>query len=82
MYKLLLIIGILFTSCKTFTIVDYKTNETLTGVKIIKGSKHYYSDFDGKVKTNINVKNIDISYPSYELFNVKNDSIFLVQKIQ
>lgn len=49
-------------------IYDKKTNETLTGVKIIINKKDtVYSDFNGYFKFNNidSLKHIEISYPSY-----------------
>ena len=55
---------------KNYNVVDLKTKEPLTGVRI----NNVYSDFDG----NIEVDSIKtINYISYKLIEIKNDSIFL-----
>ena len=55
---------------KNYKVVDLKTKEPLTGVRI----NNVYSDFDG----NIEVDSIKtINYISYKLIEIKNDSIFL-----
>lgn len=58
---------------KNYKVVDLKTKEPLVGVKI----NNTYSDFDG----NIEVDSIKtISYISYKLIKIENDSIFLSNK--
>lgn len=55
---------------KNYNVVDLKTKEPLTGVRI----NNVYSDFDG----NIEVDSIKtINYITYKLIEIKNDSIFL-----
>ena len=55
---------------KNYKVVDLKTKEPLTGVRI----NNVYSDFDG----NIEVDSIKtINYITYKLIEIKNDSIFL-----
>ncbi|MFW6233490.1 MAG: carboxypeptidase-like regulatory domain-containing protein [Nanoarchaeota archaeon] len=65
-------------------ITDSKTNEPLTGVKIVTDYETLYTDFDGKfqLKNISDSLEVNISYISYESVNFiitkENDDILLV----
>jgi malate/lactate dehydrogenase len=62
---------------KEYVIIDIESKELLTGVKVETEDGILYSDFDGKISTKSEIKNIE--YISYELSSFKNDTIFLIK---
>lgn len=56
-----LIIALLFN----IQLVDFKTNEPITGAKVATEQHIYYSDFNGIVNIPKNEKIINISFVSY-----------------
>jgi len=73
--KILLFSLMMFFS-KEYVVIDNQTKEELVGVEISTTNNDIiYTDFDGKI--NIKNKIKSVSYISYELVEIKNDTIFM-----
>lgn len=77
MKTIMLFLAILFSNEKEYVISDFHTKENLVGVKIETKKDTIYSDFDGII--NIKSKIKDVEYISYELKEIKKDTIYMVK---
>jgi hypothetical protein len=72
----ILLFSLMIFFSKEYVVIDNQTKEELVGVKISTTNNDViYTDFDGKINTKNKIKSV--SYISYELVEIKNDSIFM-----
>lgn len=72
----ILLVSLMMLFSRAYFVVDTITKEELVGVKISTTNNDIiYTDFDGKI--NIKNKIKSVSYISYELVEIKNDTIFM-----
>ena len=72
----ILLFSLMMLFGKEYVVIDNQTKEELVGVKISTTNNDIiYTDFDGKINTKNKIKSV--YYISYELLEIKNDSIFM-----
>ena len=72
----ILLFSLMMLFSKEYVVIDNQTKEELVGVKISTTNNDIiYSDFDSKINTKNKIKSV--YYISYELLEIKNDSIFM-----
>lgn len=78
MKTIMLFLAILFSSEKEYVVSDFQTKENLVGVKIETKKDTFYTDFNGSITIKSKIK--DVEYISYELKEIKNDTIYMIRK--